>query len=186
MIAVLSPSPRRRRRAADLPEEVRRELANVPPGPLERPLLLVAITGVIVTFGCVAVAWPWLPATVPMHFAADGRPNGWGARSTLWLLPGIALVVFGVLTIAARVSPAGYNYPFPLTAANARRQASLARELLAWLRAAIVWVFALVALGTTAAARRGDGGLGAWFLPLTLALVWGPVLAYFVRAARAR
>ncbi len=183
---VLPASPRRRRRANALPEEVRRQLGDVPRGPLERPLLLLAIAGVVIAFAWVAASWPRLPATLPTHFAADGRPDGWGARATLWLLPGLALLVFGVLTLAARASPAGYNYPFRLTAANARRQASLARELLAWLRAAIVWVFALVAIGTTAAARREGGGLGAWFLPLTLALVWGPVLAYFARAARAR
>jgi len=180
-----TPPAGRRARAAALPDAVREALAAAPPTPLERPLLLLAAAGVLVCAGYALAAWNGLPATIPIHFGADGRPDGWGSRATLLMMPGWALFMFALLTLAGR-RPASYNYPWPLTAANARRQAQLARELLAWLRAALAWMFAVIEVRVIAGARAGDAGPALWFVPALLLMVLGPVAAYFLRSWRAR
>lgn len=179
------PGRRRRARAAALPDDVRRALADAPTPPLATPLLVAAGAGVVAAVTIAAAVWSSLPARVPTHFGADGQADGWGGKGSLLILPAMAALMFAVLTLAAR-SPAAFNYPFPLTKENAPRQAALASLLLAWLRLALVWLFVGVEWGVVAGARGGSDGLGIWFLPATLLLVGLPVAAYLVAAWRAR
>lgn len=46
--------------------------------------------------------WRQLPATVPIHYAPTGRPDGWGDRSVLLILPAIAIGLYWMLTALAR------------------------------------------------------------------------------------
>jgi uncharacterized membrane protein len=181
--------PRRARsnreaRAAALPDDVRRALHDAPSPPLALPLLLGAAVGVVVCVALGALAWGTLPDRIPSHFGPDGRADGWGGKGTLFIFPFMGVVLFLTMTLMAR-SPAAYNYPFPITRENARRQAVLAMGLIAWLRFATIWLMAYLEYGVVAAAKSG-AALGAWFLPATLALILVPVLAYFVAALRAR
>ncbi|HSK20796.1 MAG TPA: DUF1648 domain-containing protein [Longimicrobiales bacterium] len=59
------------------------------------------ITGVVLvaTLGLSLYVYPELPERIPLHFAADGTPDRWGARSLLkWLLlPLIGAATIGLL-----------------------------------------------------------------------------------------
>jgi uncharacterized membrane protein len=46
----------------------------------------LSLAALILTFGIVATHWPELPATIPIHFGASGRANGFGGKSMLILL----------------------------------------------------------------------------------------------------
>ncbi len=180
------PSARRRRaRLAALPEAVRAELNAAPPSPFATPLLVGAAVGVAVALGLALVAWASLPDRIPSHFGPDGRVDDWGGRGTLLIFPLMTLFLFGMLTMLTR-SPATYNYPFAITRDNARRQATLAMGLVAWLRFATIWLMTYLEYSVIAAARDENSGLGAWFLPVVLLLIAAPVLAYFLAAWRAR
>jgi uncharacterized membrane protein len=181
------PTPGRRRRArlAALPAEVRAELNAAPPSPLAAPLLAGAAVGVAVACGLSLFAWASLPDHIPSHFGSDGRADAWGGRSTLLIFPVMTLFLFGMLTLLTR-SPATYNYPFAVTRDNARRQATLAMSLIAWLRFATIWLMTYLEYGVIAAARDESATLGYWFLPVVLLLIAGPVVGYFVAAWRGR
>ena len=45
------------------------------------------------------VAFPHLPATVPIHFGLRGQPNQWGPRGFVFLLPAIAVAEFVAVTL---------------------------------------------------------------------------------------
>jgi Protein of unknown function (DUF1648) len=51
-----------------------------------------------------------LPETIPIHFGLDGRPNGYGPRNTIWLVPAVQLLLtasalsFGVQTTRASLT----------------------------------------------------------------------------------
>ncbi|MBE9185850.1 DUF1648 domain-containing protein [Microcoleus sp. LEGE 07076] len=87
--------------------------------------------------------WAVLPDRIPIHFGFSGQPDAWGDRVTIWILPGVAAIIFAVSTAASRY-PHTLNYPVPITEQNARRQYLFARSLLAWLKAEICWLFAFV------------------------------------------
>jgi uncharacterized membrane protein len=176
---------RRRDRMAALPAAVRAELNAAPPAPFALPLLIGAAVGVAMAFGLGLFAWSSLPDRIPSHFGPDGRADAWGGRSTLLLFPFMALFLFGMMTLLTR-SPATYNYPFAITRDNARRQATLAMGLVAWLRFATIWLMTHLEYRVIAAARDHAATLGLWFLPLVLLLIAGPVIVYFVAAWRGR
>ena len=54
-------------------------------------VLLVFLAGMIFYYH------PRLPAKIPMHFAGDGTPNGWGGKGSLIGIFIIALGINGIL-----------------------------------------------------------------------------------------
>jgi uncharacterized membrane protein len=50
------------------------------------PWQLLTLAAVLLPTLYLAYVWPQLPAQVPTHFEADGRPNGYTDRSNMWLL----------------------------------------------------------------------------------------------------
>lgn len=128
-----------------------------------------------------AIAGPHpLPARISVHFDAAGNPNGWGTPAMLWLLPGLATLVYGLMTLVARF-PAAFSFPVRVTPRNRPRLESLALGMIAWLRAETVCLFASIQYVTVQLARRGSGSLPPWFLPLTLGVIFATIIGH-VRA----
>jgi uncharacterized membrane protein len=167
------------------------DLANIPRTASEVVGEIVALVATLAGLGYVLAVWSGLPDRVPTHFTLSGKPDGWGGKNTLLLLPLIAVVMYGLLTILARF-PRMFNYPVKPTPAQLPFQYRLARWLLTWIKAGIAVMFGL--LGAVSAAMSGaDGpaqqGLTRWVLVLVMAGVVGElalVLAYFARAGRGR
>lgn len=40
-------------------------------------------------------AWSSLPEQMPVHFGSNGRPDRWGSGAQIWLIPFIALFIYG-------------------------------------------------------------------------------------------
>lgn len=158
----------------------------VPPrSTLEMGLEALSLAALILTAVVAVTYWPRLPESIPMHFDLSGKPDGWGSRSTLVVLAVLPFVIWTLLTVLARF-PHRFNYPWTITPENAARQYALSRTLLTALKiwtlvllAHLLWRNCLVAIGE---AR----GLGVAFLPLSLLALFLILLAYFVRAYRAR
>ena len=100
-----------------------------------------------------------LPARIPTHFGASGLPDGWGPKSTFFLLPAIGLVLYLGITLAQRF-PRRFNYPARLTEENRERLASLMLALLRWTKCEILALFGYLQLVTVLVATRRASGLG--------------------------
>ena len=147
---------------------------------------MVAIGGVIVGLVLPAFHWPTLPERVPSHFGVSGQADAWSARGFVWFLPAITVVVYLLLTLVSLIPPRYYNYPWRITEENAPRQVRIVRRMLCVLKAELVWLFVYLTWQTIRVALGQVSGLHSAFLPVTLAVVFGTVLYYFVRAASAR
>ncbi len=119
-----------------------------------------------------------LPDTIPTHFNAAGEADGFGSKVSIIALPVIASVLFIGLTLLNRY-PHSFNYPTAITQDNALRQYTLATRMLRYLKLVLLLVFGGIEFMTIQHATRKAAGLGAWFLPLTLVLVFLPLI-YFV------
>lgn len=126
-----------------------------------------------------------LPNTIPTHFSASGTPDGYGDKYTLLTLPLIATVLFSAITVLGRF-PHVFNYPTQITAENALRQYTAATRLLRYLKLIVAVIFFAIAQQTIATATGGSSGLGAWFLPITLAGILGIVATGVVKMMRAK
>src|ERR1019366_8599865 len=74
---------------------------------LRRELLLVVV--LILPFIALVVAWPSLPARVPMHFDSHGNVNRYGSPLELLILPGMNVLVAILLYFIPRLDPKRAN-----------------------------------------------------------------------------
>ena len=144
----------------------------------------IAALGVLFTIAVVAMHYAELPRRIPIHFNALGVANGWGDKSSLWLLAGVTCVLYLMLTLVRFLPQSLINLPV----GPDRRAAAMpiAMEMIDWLKAEMVWIFAALIWAVVAVAQGRNAGLSVWFLPVTLVAVFGTIAFYIVRMMRVR
>jgi len=123
-----------------------------------------------------------LPQNIPSHFNINGAVNGWGDKSFLWLLIALACVIYFALTLARFVPPSSFNVPV----GPEQRAAAIpiALDMIAWIKAETVWMFAAIIWSIIATAQSHRDGLSIWFLPVILLVVFGTCGFYLARIMR--
>jgi uncharacterized membrane protein len=134
--------------------------------------------GVIALWALVTSAYATLPDTIPVHYNGAGQADAYGTKANLLTLPLVATVLFAGLTLLNRF-PHVFNYPTEVTPENAQKLYTSATRLIRYLKLIIVLIFGAIAFRTIRHAQGSTDGLGIWFLPLTLGLIFIP-LGYFV------
>lgn len=130
-------------------------------------LILLAVTIFIV------LRWQDLPAEIPSHFDAAGRPESYGPKSSLISLMAVSWVGYGLFTVLSYF-PKAWN--LPVKTPRAYQIAGILMPVLGLMLALIFgWVSFCSALGR---------GLGAWFLPAVLGGIGVPVLILIVGSFR--
>jgi len=135
-------------------------------------LLIIAVWGLTIT------NYSNLPDSIPTHYNGAGQADGFGGKATILTLPLIATILFIGMTILNKF-PHVFNYPTNITQDNAFRQYTNATRLIRYLKLIVVFIFGLIAFKTIQNANGEADGLGIWFLPLTMGLIFIP-LTYFV------
>jgi uncharacterized membrane protein len=126
-----------------------------------------------------------LPETIPVHFNAAGVPDGYGSRSTLWILPVTGLFMWLLMTVL-EAFPQVYNFPVKITAENIVTQYRMATRLLRILKTVILILFSFISFQTIKTATGGSSGLGKAFLPVFLLITFGVIIIYMVRSINNR
>lgn len=145
----------------------------------------VAIALLVLHWIMVIFIFSSLPDTIPIHFDATGKPDGFGKKPAIFLLPIIATMLYAAMTIL-NLFPYIFNYPVPITVANAKRQYTIATRLLRRLKLAIGIVFFTITYFTVRSAMGLTQGIGLWFLPFVLVLIFAPLAYYLFKAIRER
>lgn len=138
---------------------------------------LVAIAGLAFIAYLLILNWDILPDRIPAHFGFEGRPDAYGNKSTLLLLPGAAVLVYLLLTLVGRY-PHIFNYPWKITSENAYRQYQLAVTMMTALKTEIIWIFNYITLIEIRVSLGNAEGLGQMFLPIFLIVIFGPIGIY--------
>ena len=126
-----------------------------------------------------------LPETIPIHYNAAGEADGFGNKSHVLTLPIIATVLFMGLTFLNKF-PHKFNYPTKTTTENALHQYTNATRMIRILKLVIVVVFGLIVLKTIQNVNGNADGLGTWFLPLVLGLIFIPTAYYLTKSIRTK
>lgn len=141
----------------------------------------LSVCGLLLLFLLPAAYYRDLPAIIPQHFNASGEADGYGAKSTLWFLPAIGLVLFLALTAINR-APHIFNYPVKITPENAEHQYRLATRLIRMLKVAVLLLFTYLCWEMMQGALRGKAELN----PVLMWAVLGgfvPVIGWYWVAA---
>jgi uncharacterized membrane protein len=148
-------------------------------------LELAAFTFLLILIGMPLIYGRELPVKIPVHFNFAGEPDGYGSRSSLWILPLTGLFMYLVMTVL-EAFPNIYNFPVKITPENAVTQYRLATRLIRILKTFILLIFSFISYQTIKTAMGNATGLGKVFLPLFLLFTFGIILIYVLRSLNNR
>jgi uncharacterized membrane protein len=144
----------------------------------------ISLAGLVAVFAIVIFHWEDLPERIPAHFGASGRPNRWGAKSELWILPITSLILYVTLTAASRYQKL-INVPFTIDRnAPAVRQILLSMSIALKAVAQVAFVYMIWMSVNTALGRAN--GLGILFAPVFLLATSAPIVFYLLKLRRYR
>ncbi len=152
---------------------------------MQRFVEAAGIMGIIVMLGVLIRFWGAAPDSVPEHFGRDGRPDSFGDKRILLLMPAVSIVFYIVFSGLQRI-PHALNYIWKITPANAYRQYELMRLLIASLKAEIIWIAVYVVIRQIQISLDISDGLGPVFLPVLSAVLLATVSLYLYLAYQDR
>ena len=138
---------------------------------------------IVASWGLVVFVYPILPQSIPTHFGFSGVADGFGDKTYLLLLPGIATVLFTGISILNRL-PHIFNYPVAITESNALKQYTYATRLLRFLKFSVPLIFLTIFVMSALTALHKASGLGFWFLPTALVFIFLPLVFYSLKLIR--
>jgi len=141
---------------------------------------LAAAAGVLAAVETVVVNYRMLPERIATHFNGAGVANGFGPKSTLWLLVGVELVMYGVMSIINFVPPR-VNSRRALTVEQRAEVWRLTLALVGWMKAEMACLLAYLCYSIAEIALGERAGLGVAFRPLVLIVVFGTVVIFVER-----
>jgi uncharacterized membrane protein len=122
-----------------------------------------------------------LPETIPTHYNGAGQADGFGGKTAILTLPLISTILFIGLTVLNKF-PQEFNYPTDITQDNALKQYTNATRMIRYLKLIIVFIFGLIALKTIQNENGKADGLGVWFLPLTMGLLFITQIYFVIKS----
>ena len=144
---------------------------------------LIALAGVVFAAAVVGDFYSRLPERIATHFNGAGVANGFGGRGTLWVLVGIAFLLYATLS-AIDFLPRVVNLRRPLDPVREKIVWDETTAMVGWVKVEVCWMFAYLCLAMVRNAMGMQVGLGRWFLPVTLLAVFGTMAIYLGRIVR--
>ena len=129
--------------------------------------------------GTVIYFFPKLPETIPSHFNVSGQPDNYESKSFFWILPGIGLFVYILLTLINLI-PHKFNYLVKITPVNALIQYTMGTRMVRYMKMIVIWLFFFIDFSIIQTIDHPSKGLGIWFMPVFLAFIFIPMIVYFI------
>ena len=114
--------------------------------------------------------WSSLPEEVPKTFGFSGKPGALGTRSVLWVLPGVGILAYIVLTVGSRLTRL-HSFPVEVTPENASELYAFSRRLINLSKLVLIAAFGYIEWKMLQTARGNAEGLAPWFLPVLIAVM---------------
>lgn len=153
--------------------------------PADRILEGLAAAALIVLLILPALYYGELPESIPAHFNAAGEADGYGGKWTIFLLSFIGLAVYALLTFI-NSRPYILNFPVKITPENTERQYRLAARFNRILKIVITVMFLYLSWAVITGALSGRPSLGAGFIWMVMAGVFGTIGWYSWAAMKGR
>ena len=159
----------------------------------KRPRIKLKLTQndkIIEIFGWISLFGIWtltltnyfeLPQIIPTHYNVTGKADAFGNKTNIFALPIISTVLFIGLTILNK-HPHVFNYPGEITKENALHQYTNASRMIRVLKLVVVLIFGLIVFRTIKNVSGKTDGLGIWFLPLTMGMIFIPMIYFLINA----
>ena len=138
----------------------------------DKILEVIALLTLITIWIYVIYNYASLPEIINTHFDANGKPNGSGEKYYIFGLPGVATLLYTMLTIVNKF-PHTMNFTEEITEHNALVEYTKATKMMRLLKTIVVFVFGYACFQTI-----GNINVSPWFLPLFIISILSPILYY--------
>jgi uncharacterized membrane protein len=139
--------------------------------------ILIAIINLVFA----AYSFTKLPATIPIHFGIDGKPNGWGEKYTIFFIPFINLALVGFMA-SVRKQPFSYlNLPIKLSNNNLEERVKLGKQLLDLISVAISTLFFFVELHIVISSQNPISSDGLFFVIFSIVVAILGLSAFYTK-----
>ena len=137
---------------------------------------------------CLLLILPYLyadvmPERIPRHFNFYGQPDAWCGKWSVYVLQGIGLVLFVMMTILNRF-PGKFNYFVAITDQNALIQYQISTRMVRYLKTVVICIFFFLLFKSIQISIGEAENLGQYFLLVVLIAVFGPVIYYLRKSFR--
>ena len=143
----------------------------------------IAAIAVIYIIVQVIIEYPGLENEIVTHFDKAGKPDAWGNKTSFLILPIVVISLYAGLTFLNRY-PHLFNYPVEITQENAHRQYQLAKSLIIFLKAGMLFIFGYIQYQTFSIAEGNSQGLGSFFIIAVMVVTFVPIIFYFACSIR--
>lgn len=140
---------------------------------------IIGWTALLTGWALVVFNYSNLPEIIPTHYDELGNANGFNKKSSVFIFPIIATFLFMALTGLNKI-PDQFSYFMKITNENAKTQYLYATKMLRSLKVAIAIVFTIL-IFKTVYPTNNTLGLGNWFLPFSLCLIFIPTTYFIIK-----
>jgi len=152
-----------------------RPVIDLPKTSTERWLDVASWLFVTLAFAVALSNYADLPDTIPTHFNAAGKADGYGPKYMVFLLPIISFVIVAGLGFLVRF-PHRFNYLATITPENAAFEYKKAQILLRVVKVLTSLLMMILTWSIVQAVHTQTGDLGAWFWIPVAAIVIAPIV----------
>lgn len=143
----------------------------------DKTIEITSLIGIVLLWMLVVVNYSKLPNSIPIHFDISGKPNNFGEKSYVFLMPLVASVIFFFLTSKERLSRSSSNSESSRQR-NASDRSTTSSRLYIYLKLMLIVFFSFLEIKTFQIATGKAESLGVWFIPLSIGILIA-VIAYF-------
>lgn len=145
---------------------------------LQKIILILSIIIFIAPMIYLLATWSSIPEKIPTHFGASGEADAYGSKSSCFIII-IMYFFLDVLMLVSLFLPKIWNVPVKLTENNTMLVYHYCRSMLCSTLFFLNCLFTYMLLQSV----RGNS-LGGWFLPVSMASIFLPIIYYTVKMVR--
>ena len=112
----------------------------------------------LLLLGLAMLNYGQLPEQIPTHYNINGNPDGFGSKTSLWVLPLVGFVLYVIMTLINR-RPENFNYLVKITPENAAVQYTMATRVIRFMKAFVMLLFAFLVWRTISIVNGEAEGL---------------------------
>lgn len=138
--------------------------------PLEPLDLIIDLTSIMIYALMIiytVINYSDLAETIPTHFNASGEADGFGDKTSVWILPVIGIVTYSFLFVLNKY-PHAHNYMVNITEDNAFKNYRLSARLVRFTNLFLAILFALIHYVSIEKGKGNAIELGSWFTPIII------------------
>lgn len=149
---------------------------------IEKVMIIISIIVMLLMWAYVLLNIKHIPSEIPTHFTINGKPNSWGSKNTIFIMPIICSIMVGLLIFISRI-PRFFNYPIKITEKNAEKQYRNSGQLMLVLAIELSLVFLYIEYKIIQSALGLSLGLGNYFFFVFIVILFGTII-FFTRRMR--